>query len=233
MRYGEPMMRWIAILLLTVVIKLGAAEPKPTEAYTARLALLQAQLAAAPTNTALLLRLGDLCHDQGIEDDREAVKLAEKYLLRLLELEPTNALARAFYGSTLTMKGRDAFWPTTRVSLVKSGNREMDAAVKLAPDDVKVRFTRANNNYYMPKFLDRVEIVEADFDWLWQQVKAGASPRDNFLRQTVARRQGQLLAKKKKLAEALPIWRQGLEFDPQSALARELSRDLEKNKEKP
>jgi hypothetical protein len=46
-------------------------------------------------------------------------------------------------------------------------------------------------------------------------------------------RQGQVLAKKKKVAEALPIWSQGIEFDPHSALARQLAHELDKHKEKP
>jgi tetratricopeptide (TPR) repeat protein len=225
------MLRWFATAIVLWTLSTSAAESKLAAGYAKQLAQLQAQLESAPTNPLVLFQLADLCHDKGVEDDREAVKLAEQYLLRLMELEPTNAMARVLYGSTLTMKGRDAFWPPTQISLVKSGIKEMDAAVKMDTNSIRVRFARANNNFYMPKFLDRQEIVEADFAWLWQQVQAHPEGLDNNLLQVVALHRGQLLAKKKKVAEALPIWRQGLQIDPHSEAAVELKRELEKRKE--
>ncbi len=225
------MWRSLVIVVLTWFGSLALAETQVAREYPQKLAQLQAQLKEdPPTNTAVLLQLGDLCHDKGVEDDHDAVKLAEKYLTRLLELDPTNALGRAIYGSTLTMKGRDSFWFTTKLSWVKAGIKEMDAAVNMATNSVRVRFVRANNNYYMPKFLDRQEIVEADFAWLWAQVKAHPDCLEGYICQIIALRQGQLLAKKKKWDEALPIWRQALAFDPKSEVVPELRAELEKHK---
>jgi tetratricopeptide (TPR) repeat protein len=192
------------------------------ETYAERLASLQAQLAANPTNTTLLLRLGDLCHDEGVKDNREAVKLAEQYFKKLLALEETNAFGRALYGSTLTMKGRDAFWPPTRLRYVHDGIKEMDAAVALAPDDPKVRFTRANNNFYMPKWLGREEIVQTDLAWLWGKIQAKPGTIETPIEQQVALMHGIILKRQQKLPEALKVWRQGLEFDPESETAKEI-----------
>jgi hypothetical protein len=198
------------------------------ESYAQRLGRLQAELKNSPTNQNLLFKLGDLCHDEATNDNREATKLAEKYFLQLLALDPQNARARVLYGSTLTMKARDAFWPTTQMSYVNAGIKEMDAAVNLAPDDPVVRLARAVNNVHMPKFLGREEIVRADYAWLWEKV---ASQPDRFTaaeRQTVSLHQGRFLWEQKKLADARKVWQQGIAQAPNSPLARDIQDRLRK-----
>jgi hypothetical protein len=197
-------------------------------AYTNKLAELQSRLAQSPTNIDLLFQLGDLCHDEGVKDNRKAVVLAETYFKQLLAINTNHARGRVMYGSTLTMKGRDAFWPPTQISWVREGNREMDQAVKLAPDDPKVRFARANNNFYMPKFLGREEIVHADLEWLWTKAKDKSSNLSTEERQNVASLYGQYLKKHKKADDAIEIWKQGIALSPDSPIAREIQSLLEK-----
>src|SRR5690606_8268318 len=100
---------------------------------------LLSRMATQGTNTATLFALADLCHDAGVEGDEKAVLRGEAYLRQLLEMEPTNAPALALLGSIYTMKGRDAFWPTTQLRLAREGNKMMDRAVSLAPDDIRTR----------------------------------------------------------------------------------------------
>lgn len=203
-------------LLLTEFISQGA------ETFQERLTPLQAALSVDPTNATLLLKLADLCHDEGVKDNAPAVLLAEKYLNQVLAQNPSNALALVMLGSTYTMKGRDAPWPLAKINLVKEGNAKMDAGVALAPEDVQVRFFRANNNYYMPAFLERKEIVQKDFAWLWDKIQAHPDPYDANLKQTVALRQGQLLMKNKQAANALGVWKKGIAFAPETDLASEM-----------
>jgi hypothetical protein len=154
--------------------------------------------------------------------------LAEKYFLQLLNLDPTNAMGRVLYGSALTMKARDAFWPPTRMAYVKAGLKEMDAAVKLAPDNPRVRYARAINNYHMPKFMGREEIVRADFAWLWEQVQAKPETFDTEFKQNVALHQGLVLKKRKQASAAVKVWLQGREFDSQSKIAAEIDEQVAK-----
>ena len=222
------MMRMLIPLVWSMV---AVVEARSAESFEQRLAVLQSQLSAQPTNKELLFKLGDMCHDEGVNDNPKAVVLADNYLTRLIALDPTNALARAMHGSTMTMVGRDAFWPPKRLSLVREGNREMDAAVQMAPQDVRVRFTRANNNFHMPKFLGREEIVRADLNWLWEQVQANSAiPMD--IRQQTALLQGLALKKRKQAAEAIQVWRKGLEWDPKSPAASEIKASLAKTTDK-
>lgn len=198
------------------------------EEYARRLSALQSQLATNAMNIPVLLQLGDLCHDEGVRDNPKAVKLAEQYLLKVLELDPTNAMGRVLYGSTLTMKGRDAIWPPTQVGYVKDGNREMDAAVQLAPQDAIVRFNRVNNNFHMPKFLGREGVVKEDLVFLWPLAQTNHPALNTEQKQSIACMQGIVLKKAGKTSEALEVWRAGLEWAPKSNEAEAIQREIKK-----
>ena len=204
-----------------------------TETFADRLAALQSRLQSDPTNTRILFQLGDLCHDQGANNNEKAVILAEGYFKRLLAIDPNHAMARVMYGSVLTMKARDALWPTTQLSYVMAGNREMDAAVKMAPKDAQVRFARAVNNFHMPGIMDREEIVQEDLAWLWQQAQLGGTTLSVGQKQTIALYYGHILQKKNKLDEARQIWRAGLDLAPKSEDAAPLKEQLKKHKPRP
>ena len=220
------MKRWFAIFVLGIwsLVTASAAETFPD-----RLAALQSRLRSGPTNTLILFELGDLCHDEGANNDAKAVILADGYFKRLLAIDPNHALARVLYGSVLTMKARDALWPITRLNYVKAGNREMDAAVNLAPKDVQVRFARAVNNFHMPDIMGRKEIVEEDLAWLWQQAQLADTKLNVSQRQTIALYYGQTLQKRNRLDEAIPIWRAGLDLAPTSEDAAPLKDQLRKH----
>jgi hypothetical protein len=104
----------------------------------------------------------------------------------------------------------------------------MDAAVKLAPDNPRVRYARAINNYHMPKFMGREEIVRADFAWLWEQVQAKPETFDTEFKQNVALHQGLVLKKRKQASAAVKVWLQGREFDSQSKIAAEIDEQVAK-----
>jgi tetratricopeptide (TPR) repeat protein len=222
--------RWLSVFVLVVGSLVTAFA---TEAFADRLAVLQNRLQSDPTNTLILFQLGDLCHDKGANNDEKAVILAEGYFKRLLAIDPNHAMARVLYGSVLTMKARDTLWPTTQLSYVKAGNRQMDAAVKLAPEDAQVRFARAVNNFHMPAIMGREEIVQEDLAWLWHQAQVADTKLNVGQKQTVALCYGQTLQKKNKLDEALQVWRAGLALAPKSEDAVPLKKELQKHKPRP
>ena len=219
--------RWLGVVVLVVGSLMTASA---TETFGDRLAALQSRLQSDPTNTLILFQLGDLCHNEGANNDEKAVILAQGYFKRLLALDPNHAMARVMYGSVLTMKARDALWPTTQHSYVKAGNREMDAAVKMAPQDAQVRFMRAVNNFHMPAIMGREEIVQEDLAWLWQQAQLADTKLNLGQKQTIALFYGQTLQKKNKLDEALQIWRAGLDLAPKSEDATPLRKQLQDHK---
>ena len=79
------MRRWLPLLILLTGLATGApAAPSFKEEF----AKLEKQLAAQPTNTALLFEIADLCHDEGCRENKPAVPLAGKY--RLIDIPMSN-----------------------------------------------------------------------------------------------------------------------------------------------
>ena len=220
------MKSWFAVFVLGIWSLVTASA---AETFGDRLAALQSRLQSDPTNTLILFQLGDLCHDEGANNDAKAVILADGYFKRLLAIDPNHAMARVMYGSVLTMKARDALWPLTQLNYVKAGNREMDTAVKLAPKDAQVRFTRAVNNFHMPDIMGREEIAQEDLAWLWQQAQLTDTKLKVDQKQTIALFHGKTLQRLSKHDEALQIWRAGLALAPKSEEAVPLKRQLNKH----
>ena len=208
----------------------GLVAASATESFADRLAALQSRLRADPTNTLIVFQLGTLCYNEGADNNEQAVILAEGYFKSLLVMNPNNALARVFYGSVLTMRARDALWPTTQLSYAKAGLREMDTAVNLAPKDEQVRFARAVNNFHMPELMGREEIVAEDLAWLWQQAQLPNTKLKVADKQTIALYYGQFLERKNKLNEAPQVWKAGLALAPNSEDAVALKEELKRHK---
>jgi hypothetical protein len=217
--------RWLLLLLVFAGVLTHAAE---TPSFKKEFARLEQALVAQPTNIVLLFAIADLCHDEGVQDNKEAVRLAEKFLRDLLKLEATNAPALALLGSTFTMKGRDAFWPTTQISLVKQGNRFMDEAVHLAPELTQVRLIRGLNNVHMPGFLGREKVALEDLSWLWARQTTHAAEFTMKQRQEVALQYGVALRKAHRTTEAVAVWRAGVALDERSRYAAEIRKQLDK-----
>jgi hypothetical protein len=133
-------------------------------------------------------------------------------------------------GSTYTMKGRDAFWWGTQLSLVKEGNKMMDQAAALATNDFTVRITRGLNNVHMPKFLGREQIALADLTWLWEKIEAKPDLASLSTRQDIALWYGIALKKTKRAKEALVVWEKGLALDAKSSVAAQIHKNIEKEK---
>lgn len=196
--------------------------------YAVERATWEAKLAAQPTNASVLLALGKLCHNRAtlsVPDASDAVGSAEKYLKLLLAREPKNAFGRALLGSTIVLTAKEAWMPTTKISRVRRGLAEMDAALKETPDDENARFTRASNNLFLPDFFDRKNVVLADFAWLQERTDKGQFESD--FRQYVFLYHGQAQEKYGDKAKARKLWRAGIAIDPKSKVADELRRALD------
>lgn len=199
---------------LLLALSAGAT---PAPDFSRRLGALQAEHSTRPTSPEVLFELGHLCHQQAITGDATAVRLAEQYLTRLKQVAPTNAFGRALLGSTLVMKARDAFLPTSKLRWVREGCAEIDAAVQQAPGNPQVRFTRASNNLFLPDICGRKEIVRQDFEWLQDQV---GQPVD--FRQHVALFHGIALKKWGDTAAAVRRWNDGIALAADSPVAAQI-----------
>ncbi len=229
--YGVSRWGWLRGMVgagcLIFLIRLWAA-PVPEPKVLAGEAALLARMASQGTNVASLYELGDFCHSAGGRGDKAAVVRAETYLRRLLVLESNHAPALALLGSVYTMKGRDAFWPTTQLRLVKEGNDFMDKAIQLEPENHRVRLTRAFNNAHMPDFLGRTQVVRADLAWLWEKAEKEPARFTVAERQETALHWGRQWKRQGRTGEARTVWEKGRLLDVRSDLARQLADELAK-----
>ena len=190
------------------------------------------QLKKDPDNRELLLNLGKHYHNfGGTKENKDAVRKAEKYLFKLLEMEPENCIALVYYGSVLTMKARDAFFPWDKLKWVKKGISRMDEAVTLESDNPEVRFIRGVNSATMPKMMSRLSVALEDF------VHIEKLNREKPLNMTKKfwlpyyYNYGLALYKNKEFEAAKEKYLKTIDVDPESDYAGYARRDLKKIEE--
>ena len=127
---------------------------------------LEERLRQKPNDIETLIALGKLYHDQGASGDKEAVDKGFTYLDKTIELDPTNAVAWAYRGSLWTMRGRDAWFPFTKLKHVDKGIDELDKAAELGPDNIAVHLTRGINSLQLPSIFKRLGTALKDFSFL-------------------------------------------------------------------
>jgi tetratricopeptide (TPR) repeat protein len=127
---------------------------------------LEGKLQQNLNDVETLVALGRLYHDQGANGNEDAVDKGFIYLDKALELDPSNAVALVFRGSLWTMRGRDAWFPFTKLKHVNKGIDELDKAADLAPDNIAVRLTRGINSAQLPSMFKRLGTAQRDFSFL-------------------------------------------------------------------
>jgi tetratricopeptide (TPR) repeat protein len=127
---------------------------------------LEANLQQKPNDVEALVALSRLYHDQGADGNKEAVEKGFICLDKALDLDPSNAIAYAYRGSLWTMRGRDAWFPFTKLQHVDKGIDELDKAADLAPDNITVRLTRGINSLQLPSMFKRLGTAIKDFSFL-------------------------------------------------------------------
>lgn len=201
-----------ALVLWLGVLVSDGTESSPPE-LKADIASLESQLSQEPDNVDLLFRVGRAYYRRGAEGDKTAVEPARKKLEKALELDAKHALARVVLGSVYTLKARDAFLPNGKMKWARRGVETMDDAVASDPDSREVRWIRALNNFHMPSFMKREELVLKDLEWLWSHRQ---EEDEKVCPQKVASFYGRALAKEGHVHEAREVWQEGLTFDPTS-----------------
>ncbi len=70
---------------------------------------------------------------------------------------------RAYDGAFVTLKGKHAFWPPSKLKYVRRGLEVLDAQVRALPSNVEIRYLRLLSCYYLPGILGRGWSVDDDF----------------------------------------------------------------------
>lgn len=94
-------------------------------------------------------------HDAARDGDQTAGEQAIKMLSEMARRHPNNAVVLAYLGSAYAIAARDAWNPFQKTVNVNRGLRNLDAAVKIAPQNFIVRFIRANVQMNLPSMFAR------------------------------------------------------------------------------
>ncbi len=102
-------------------------------------------------------------HHLGVDGDRVAVKKAHT-ILEKLHQQVNDNLVHAYYGSVLTLVGRDAVNPTERVQKALQGVKILNEAVAKEPNNIEIRLLRGFVCNRLPKvYFHRTATAVEDF----------------------------------------------------------------------
>jgi hypothetical protein len=106
-------------------------------------------------------------HQQGVKGDQDAVKQALQLLGEIRTKLPQNNLVNAYYGSTMTLSGRDAIDPMIRFQKTLKGLKILDQAVEKEPESIMIRILRANVCSRIPElYFHRTSTAIEDYNYL-------------------------------------------------------------------
>ena len=168
-----------------------------------------------------LIKLVILYHNLGIykKEANTTRKILEK--IEKIYDRHKDALIMAYYGSALTLMGRDLKNPIKKISYVKKGLKYIDRAIKKKPDSIFLRMIRGSNNYNLPSFFKRIDYVIEDFEWI---IKNG---EDKIKKETLTEvyyKLGNAYKKIGKIEKAIEMWKKArdMQTGEYSKKAREI-----------
>lgn len=186
----------------------------PLELLHERRAALQAYVAQPPgsQDAAALTELGLVLHSLGLLD-RAELERAEVVLRRAMFLDPNNAQAVAWYGSTLVAGAIYETRPMRRTRYVEDGLVQLDRAVRMAPDDPIVRLARADVCLGVPRFIRRISVARQDVEYLLELTRTHPRETDPIL-PLIYQRAGDAYALLGEPEKARVYWQAALEDLP-------------------
>lgn len=218
------------IVILNICLGSHVLPQNEAEDIQMQIAGFEDSLREEPENTKILLKLGILYHNLGVEGDKKAVNRAKDLFEKLLELEPQNVEALAWYGSVLTLRGRDVWFPVSKLKHVNNGIEKTDRAVELASDNINVRMIRAHNSLNLPRAFHRTKIAITDFEHLLTLRQEKQQEFSKALLAKIFLGLGNAYKKKEDIIKARENWQKAVEVLPDSMEAEMARKLLEETK---
>ena len=168
-------------------------------------------------------------HEKAVNGDTKETQALTTDLEKWTKEQPDNHLLQAYLGSVYTLDSRDAWPGPGKLTYLRNGGKELDAAVAAAPDNPAVRFIRAIDYFELPSIFGKRQTARDDFRILVDQVE-GVQKTPYVLdvptRQAIYYYAGLSLQQLSQPANAKRVWLKGLALDPKSALAAKISTEL-------
>jgi hypothetical protein len=168
--------------------ELGAAEKELPAARKPAAGMAEPERAKAADS---FFKAGVLCHDIQEKYAEPLGKKADEYLRASLAYRES-AIARVYLGSSHIIQARDAKSVMSKVAEANVGLKEVDAAVKSAPEDILVRSIRVECTIGLPEMFKRLDTVSSDLKVL---LEAYAKSHELFARSFPPTRVFELKAK--------------------------------------
>ena len=170
-------------------------------------------------------------HDKAVKGDTKETKALTADLEKWTKEQPNNHLLQAYLGSVYTLDSRDAWPGPGKLTYLKNGGKELDAAVAAAPDNPAVRFVRAINYYELPWFFGKRQTARDDFQTLLKQID-GEVKSDYALnvetQQAIYYYAGLSFKQVSQPDQAKKAWQRGVALDAKSELAGKMNAELGK-----
>jgi len=158
------MKTFIIFIILVCGISIGFGQNNSIKHQEAILGEMNKKIEKFPNDTQLLINAGKLCHSLAL-NNKMYLEKGENYFKKALSINPKLGIAKAWYGSLLTIEGKYALMPWNKLKYVQKGLLLMDDAVKSNRNNIEVRIVRGENNLALPKFFNRIDssIVDLKF----------------------------------------------------------------------
>lgn len=97
-------------------------------------------------------------------EDKKQIEPTIEMFQRIAQLEPKYAgRTEVYIGALVTLKGKHAFLPHTKLKWANRGLAIMDSGLKKNPDDIEALFIHGATCYHLPFFFRRSKDAQRDF----------------------------------------------------------------------
>ena len=172
-------------------------------------------------------------HTKAVNGDTAETKSLTTDLEEWTKEQPNNHLLQVYLGSVYTLDSRDAWPGPGKLTYLRNGGKEMDAAVDADPDNPAVRFVRAINYYSLPTFFGKRQTARDDFQILVKQIE-GVIQTPFVLnvetQQAIYYYAGLCYKQLSQTPQAKEAWGRGWKLNPTSALGVKIAAELKNTK---
>jgi tetratricopeptide (TPR) repeat protein len=168
-------------------------------------------------------------HQKAVDGDAKETRALTADLEKWTKEQPNNHLLQAYLGSAYTLCSRDAWIGPGKLTYLKNGGKEMDAAVTADPDNPAVRFVRAINYFSLPAIFGKRQTAREDFQLLVRQIEGAVKTpyRLNVeTQQAIYYYAGMSFDQLDQPQQAKEVWKRGLKLNPTSTLGVKIKAKL-------
>src|SRR5476651_2384702 len=205
-------MGWVVVSVLFMVAPGMAAAPANANGVAQAVAPAKPDPFGDPLIKQIQAR-----QEKAVAGDTSETKALTTDLEKWTKEQPDNHLLQAYLGSVYTLDSRDAWPGPGKLTYLRNGGKELDAAVAAAPDNPAVRFVRAIDYFELPAIFGKRQTARDDFQLLVKQVE-GVEKTPYVLntetQQAIYYYAGLSFQQLSQPEQAKATWEKGLKLDP-------------------